>query len=103
MLELGVETQEVIEVPEQVEVGTEVVEHLERQVLERLGEPENLHQIAVKPLWDDFYRINVFCEEEAAGIRMALSEYRITDSFFVQASPEGGIIRSEPEITKRYE
>lgn len=103
MLELGVETQEVIEVPEQVEVGTEVVEHLERQVLERLGEPENLHKIAVKPLWDRFYRINVICEEEAAGIRMALSEYRITDSFFVRVSPEGGIIRSEPEITKRYE
>jgi len=103
MLELGAETQEVIEVPEQIEIGAEVVEHLERQVIERLGEPENLHKIAVKPLWDDFYRVNVICEEEAEGIQMALSQYRITDSFFVQASPEGGIIRSKPEITKRYE
>ena len=71
---------------------------IKEAVLERLGKPTNLWKIDVIHLWDNRYRVNMWCEKKG---RIG-STYRITDSFFVITSPEGGIVESRPQIVKRY-
>jgi hypothetical protein len=80
-----------------------IIEHLKGEILSRLGTPPNLQHIVVKRLWDDYYRVNVVCTHATQGDLLALSQLEITDSFFVRASPEGGVLRAEPPIVRKYE
>lgn len=64
-------------------------------VLGILGRPGNLYRVAVLPLWDDCYRVNVLTGPDAATARVA-------DSFFVVADDRGAIVRSVPAITRQY-
>jgi hypothetical protein len=102
MMQLAAETQETLEVVGRTGDDRDVLEHIEQQVIRRLGRPRDLHRIVVKPLWDTCFRVNVI-RRDSSQPSATLPEYRITDSFFVLTSPEGGIIRTEPEIVKKYE
>ena len=64
-------------------------------VLRTLGEPEDRHQVQVRELWGDHYRVNVFVGPDALTMKVA-------DSFFLQADVEGNILASAPAVTKRY-
>ena len=67
-------------------------------VLERLGKPKDFWKVDVKPLWENRFRVNVWTEEMG---RIGPT-HRIVDSFFIIASPEGGIVESRPQISKKY-
>lgn len=67
------------------------------QVLSELGTPKNLFRVDAKPLWNNRYRVNVFC---AVSQDRALDDIRITDSFHVSLQGDG--IVSSPQIVKKY-
>ena len=70
-------------------------------VLAMLGKPTNLQSVVVKHLWNNRYRVNIWCEipNDYDGQPML----RIMDSFFVWSDEVGDIVKISPEITiKKY-
>jgi len=67
-------------------------------ILVLMGKPANLHEIAVKHLWDNRYRVNVWCDVDG----MYGLTRRITDSFFIWSNPLGDIVEASPKIEKKY-
>jgi hypothetical protein len=65
------------------------------QILHALGEPRDLLQVQIRPLWENHYRANVFTGKDAGSARIA-------DSYFLTADGEGNIIACTPGITKKY-
>jgi len=83
------------------------------QILERLGRPYHLFKIDTGNVGGDNYRVNVWCEtppketvKNADGMitqeACLVGGYVISDSFYIKASPEGGIVSSSPPIKKKY-
>jgi hypothetical protein len=64
-------------------------------VIRVLGHPPGLHQVQVRRLWGDHYRVNIFVGPDAASARIA-------HSFFLDEDAEGNISTSNPKITKQY-
>jgi hypothetical protein len=64
-------------------------------VLAALGRPAQLYRVAVMPLWDNNFRVNVVTGDETAGVL-------IPNSYFVKADDLGKILGSEPPIRKQY-
>ena len=64
-------------------------------VLKALGRPAKLYKVAVMPLWDDNYRVNVVTGEDPTAVR-------IPNSYFVTADDTGKILASTPRIQKLY-
>ena len=64
------------------------------QVMHTLGMPLGLHDVQVRRLWDDCYRVNVITGETASP--------KIANSYFVKADSDGNIVESTPKITKQY-
>jgi hypothetical protein len=65
------------------------------QLIHTLGEPNSLHNVQVRRIWKDHYRVNVLIGHDLASARIA-------DSFFVVVDRYGNIIDSDPKITKQY-
>jgi hypothetical protein len=66
-----------------------------RRVIHTLGRPGDLHEVRVRPLWGDHYRVNVLTGPDAFSAT-------ITHSYFVEADAEGNILRSTPAIVRHY-
>jgi len=82
-------------------LSSEFVAHVEEQVLMRLGVPDDFVRVAVKPLWENRVRVNVYVKDERKkGFSGLFASIRISDSFFLIISPEGGILKSLPEIKR---
>jgi hypothetical protein len=64
-------------------------------VLAALGRPAQLYRVAVVPLWDNNFRVNVVTGDESSGVL-------IPNSYFVRADDVGKILGSEPPIRKQY-
>jgi hypothetical protein len=78
-------------------------EAVRQAVFEKLGKPGNLYRVDVSHVGfanadppDNRFRFNVWCE-------VTENQYLITDSFYLQVSPEGGIVSSDPKIQKKYD
>ena len=65
------------------------------QVIHTLGQPDGLHNVQVRWLWENQYRVNVLIGADAASARIA-------NSYFVKADSDGNIVRSSPKIRKLY-
>jgi hypothetical protein len=68
---------------------------ISKQVLLGLGQPEGLHLVQVRFLWEDHYRVNVFVGVDAASAKVA-------HSYFLVADGAGTILASTPKITSKY-
>jgi hypothetical protein len=68
---------------------------IEKWILDLLGEPANLHDVQVRLLWPDHYRVNVLVGPDAASIRIA-------HSFFLEANRDGDIVAATPSISRQY-
>lgn len=66
-----------------------------RRVIHTLGRPDDLHEVRVRPLWGDLYRVNVLTGPDAFSATIA-------HSYFVEADAEGNIVRSTPAIVRHY-
>ena len=66
-----------------------------QQVIATLGQPDDLHKVLVRRLWENHYRVNVF---------VGADEYsnKIAHSYFLVADGDGKIVSSTPKITKKY-
>jgi len=60
-------------------------------VSERLGKPKDLRKVDCILLWDNHFRVNVWCGDPQT----------IRHSYFITANTEG-IINTHPEIKKEY-
>jgi hypothetical protein len=49
-------------------------------VMQMLGQPDRLHKVEVKRLWEDHYRVNVLVGVDAASAHVAHSYFLVTDS-----------------------
>ena len=66
-----------------------------RQVMQRLGQPDNLQRVQVCRLWEDHYRVNILVGADAASAKVA-------HSYFLEADGDGAIVTSTPRITRQY-
>lgn len=66
-----------------------------KRVLQSLGPPGDLHRVQIRPLWQDYYRVNVLLGPDAISAKVA-------HSYFLLADRDGNILASTPEITRRY-
>jgi hypothetical protein len=66
-----------------------------KHVIHSLGQPANLYNVQVRPLWKDRYRVNVLVGPDITAVTCAHSYFLVTDS-------EGNIIASTPKITRVY-
>jgi hypothetical protein len=64
-------------------------------VLGRLGQPEDLHAVQVRPVSGGRYRVNVYVRAEAAS-------FRVAHSYFVEADADGRVLASSPAIARLY-
>jgi hypothetical protein len=51
--------------------------------------------VQVRPLWANFFRVNVLLGETITCLTVA-------HSFFLQADGEGRVLESSPELVQRY-
>ena len=83
--------------------STERVNHVadaaevEQWILEELGEPSNLLKVEAKPLWEDYFRVNVYTQTD---VGLSAKEVAVSDSFFVFKSEAGFL--SNPPIVRKY-
>ena len=68
---------------------------ISKQVLLGLGQPDGLHLVQVRMLWEDHYRVNVFVGVDAASAKVA-------HSYFLVADGAGTILASTPKIMSKY-
>ncbi len=66
-----------------------------RRVLATLGQPDQLHKLYVRRLWEDRYRVNIVIGEDTASAK-------IVHSYFVVADNAGNILHAIPTIKKQY-
>ena len=66
-------------------------------VLQELGAPQDLLRVEAKPLWGNYFRVNVYCQRD---IGLTAKEVAVTDSFFVFRTEDGCL--SDPEVVRKY-
>jgi hypothetical protein len=66
-----------------------------KQVIHALGEPGGRHQVQVRHLWNDCYRVNVLVGEDAQSARIAHSYFIVTDD-------AGTVLTATPTIRRQY-
>lgn len=64
-------------------------------VLQALGRPQDLFLVQAKPLWGDFYRVNIL-------VGPSFDRAKIAHSYFLTADRDGNILGSTPALTRRY-
>jgi hypothetical protein len=64
-------------------------------VIHTLGQPGHLHEVQVRHLWEDHYRVNILVGLDAASVKVA-------HSYFLVADSDGNIVASTPKITRQY-
>ena len=68
---------------------------IERSVLTSVGRPLDLYEVSVRPLWGDYYRVNVLVGRDPTSLRIA-------HSYFVEARVNGEILSAVPRINRSY-
>jgi hypothetical protein len=72
-----------------------VTGRIRQHVLAALGSPSIAHEVHVRPLWANYFRVNVLLGESLTCLTVA-------HSFFLQADSEGRVLESSPELVQRY-
>ena len=88
----------VLELPEEAGQKPDTADQLaaiSRNVMAALGRPRDLCHVVVRPLWANYYRVNVLTGSDVLSTRIA-------DSFFVSADNHGIVIESMPRVVRKY-
>ena len=71
---------------------------VEKQVMETLGKPNNFDYIRSKNVYNNRWRVDVWCEHES-NKTMVFTKYSTIDySYFIKVDDEGKIVESSPKI-----
>ena len=66
-------------------------------VLQELGTPKRLLRVEAKPLWGNYFRVNVYC---TLDVGVNAKDVAVTDSFFIYRTDDGCL--SDPEVVRKY-
>tara|TARA_Y100000310_G_C20464384_1_gene706908 strand:- start:555 stop:866 length:312 start_codon:yes stop_codon:yes gene_type:complete len=80
----------------------EIKSFIEEQVINKLGKPKNLNFIKTGNVFDNRWRVDVWCYYDSANTMMPTQCSKIFHSYFIHADEDGKIINSSPEIVKEY-
>ena len=80
----------------------ELVEFVKEQVLNKLGKPKNLDFIRASNIFENRWRIDVWCHFDSTVTIMPTKCSKIFHSYFVRTDTDGQIIYSNPVIEKEY-
>tara|TARA_B100001939_G_scaffold55410_1_gene44577 strand:+ start:1973 stop:2281 length:309 start_codon:yes stop_codon:yes gene_type:complete len=73
--------------------------HVSNQVIEKLGgKPKNFHSIRASNVFDNKWRVDVFCERQIQGETTSVTNTTIDYSYFISVDEDNNIVKSEPEI-----
>ena len=75
---------------------------VKEQVLNKLGKPKNLNFIRASNIFENRWRIDVWCHFDSTVTIMPTKCSKIFHSYFAHTGPDGQIIYSNPEIKKEY-
>ena len=74
---------------------------IKKQVMNRLGKLKNFNFIKANNVFDNNWRVDVWCYRENDKTLISVKDNSIDYSFFVTTDNEGKILSSDPEITKQ--
>jgi hypothetical protein len=80
-----------IEKQERQQLSAKIGDH----VMQALGQPSDLHQVQIRRLWQDHFRVNILVGVDVLNAKVA-------HSYFVVADSGGNIIASTPKIVREY-
>ena len=68
---------------------------IRERVMHLMGEPSGPYLVQVRPLWGDFYRVNIVLGDSAGPVRIA-------NSYFLRVNGDHSIAESTPQISRQY-
>ena len=71
---------------------------IEEQVLDAIGKLDNLKEVRVAKLFENRYRVNVWCTYKPEGCITDFDGQKIDYSYFIRADDKGKITYCNPEI-----
>ena len=78
----------------------ELENFVSEQVISKLGgKPPKFHSIRSKNVFDNKWRVDVFCYVETATENAVYFDKRIDYSFFISTDDSGKVVKSEPRIS----
>lgn len=80
----------------------EIKSFIEEQVLNKLGKPNNLNFIKSGNVFDNRWRVDVWCYYDSTNTMMPTKCSKIFHSYFIHVDEDGKIINSSPKIVKEY-
>jgi hypothetical protein len=80
----------------------ELQSFIEEQVITKLGKPKELDFIRSGNVFDNRWRVDVWCYFDSMVTIMAIKSSKIKHSYFIRVDEHGKIIDSSPEINKEY-
>ena len=80
----------------------ELQSFIEEQVITKLGKPKELDFIRSGNVFDNRWRVDVWCYFDSKATIMAIKSSNIKHSYFIRVDEHGKIINSSPEINKEY-
>ena len=80
----------------------ELKSFVEEQVIAKLGKPTELNFIRASNVFDNRWRVDVWCYYDSTVTIMPTKCSNIKHSYFVHTDEHGKIINSSPEIIKEY-
>ena len=75
---------------------------VKEQVLNKLGKPKNLNFIRASNIFENRWRVDVWCYFDSTETIMPTKCSKIFHSYFIRTGTDGQIIYSNPEIKKEY-
>ena len=75
---------------------------IREQVLNLLGRPKSLNFIRASNVFDNRWRVDVWCYFDSQETIMPSQCSKILHSYFIHASEDGTIIKSSPSREKEY-
>jgi hypothetical protein len=69
---------------------------VKNQVIERVGKIDDLKMIKANNVFDNNWRVDIWCETKTEGCIVPKLDIRY--SYFIRADKEGNIINSSPEL-----
>ncbi len=80
----------------------ELQSFIEEQVITKLGKPTELNFIRSSNVFDNRWRVDIWCYFDSTVTIMPTKSSNIKHSYFVHVDEHGKIINSSPEINKEY-
>ena len=80
----------------------ELKSFVEEQVITRLGKPPELNFIRASNIFENRWRVDVWCHYDSTITIMPTKCSNIKHSYFIHVDEHGKITKADPEINKEY-